>query len=90
MSFSTLAATFVTFALALTLAAPAHAALKTQEIEYEHGGQKLLGYLAYDDSAQGKRPGVVVVHSQRDPAHPAYLLTVYGHGYKFTEGQHGA
>jgi DNA-binding response OmpR family regulator len=27
---------------------------------------------------------------ERDPAHPAYLLTVYGHGYKFTEGQYGA
>jgi len=62
MSYPTLAATVITFALAIMMAAPAHAALKTQEIEYEHGGQRLLGYLAYDDSTQGKRPGVVVVH----------------------------
>src|SRR5678815_1085589 len=62
MPYSTLAATVFTLALTLTLAAPAGAAIKTQEIEYEQGGTKLLGYLAYDDSAQGKRPGVVVVH----------------------------
>ena len=47
---------------ALSLAGAARAAIKTQEVEYEHGGTKLLGFLAYDDAAQGKRPGVMVVH----------------------------
>jgi len=62
MSCSRFAAATFAFALALTLAVPTHAAVRTQEIEYEQGGQKLLGYLAYDDSVQGKRPGVIVVH----------------------------
>lgn len=48
--------------LALLLAGQTTAAIKTEEIEYDHDGTKLLGYLAYDDSTQGKRPGVVVVH----------------------------
>ena len=47
---------------ALALAASAHAAIQTKEVEYEHGGTKLQGFLAYDDAAQGKRPGVMVIH----------------------------
>jgi dienelactone hydrolase len=41
---------------------PADAALKTEVVEYRHGDVVLEGYLAYDDSFQGKRPGVLVVH----------------------------
>ena len=40
----------------------ANAEVKTEEIEYSHNGTKLTGYLAYDDSKSGKRPGVLVVH----------------------------
>ena len=40
----------------------ANAGIKTEEIEYSHNGAKLTGYLAYDDSKSGKRPGVIVVH----------------------------
>ena len=40
----------------------ANAEVKTEEIEYSHNGTKLTGYLAYDDSKSGKRPGVIVVH----------------------------
>lgn len=40
----------------------AHAAIKTQEIEYRVDGESFTGYLAYDDSVKGKRPGVLVVH----------------------------
>jgi dienelactone hydrolase len=58
MSRSTVAALVV----ALSIAGSAGAAIKTQEVEYEHGGTKLLGLLAYDDVVQGKRPGVLVVH----------------------------
>jgi len=38
------------------------AEIKTQVVEYKHGNTVLAGYLAYDDAAQGKRPGVLVVH----------------------------
>jgi len=52
------------FAAAVTslLAAPAPAAIKTQWIDYRQGDQALQGYLAYDDSRSGKRPGVLLVH----------------------------
>jgi dienelactone hydrolase len=40
----------------------AHAELKTIVTEYKHGDTVLEGYLAYDDSVEGKRPGVIVVH----------------------------
>jgi dienelactone hydrolase len=40
----------------------AHSAIRTEVMDYRHGDTVLEGYLAYDDSIQGKRPGVVVVH----------------------------
>jgi dienelactone hydrolase len=46
----------------LGLISPAFAGLKTQTVEYKEGNTVLEGYLAYDDSFQGKRPGVLVVH----------------------------
>jgi dienelactone hydrolase len=36
------------------------AAIKTQTINYQQGGTKLQGFLAYDDAIQGKRPGILV------------------------------
>lgn len=36
--------------------------MKTQTIEYEHGNVVLEGYLAFDDSVNGPRPGVLVIH----------------------------
>jgi dienelactone hydrolase len=44
------------------LAAPAAAAVKTKPIEYKQGDTVLQGFLAWDDAAKGKRPGVLVVH----------------------------
>jgi len=41
---------------------PARAEVKTEVVEYRHGDAVLEGYQAYDDSFQGKRPGVLVVH----------------------------
>ncbi|TVP63198.1 MAG: dienelactone hydrolase family protein [Nodularia sp. (in: Bacteria)] len=38
------------------------AAIQTRTIEYKHGDTVLEGYLAFDDSIPGKRPGVLVVH----------------------------
>ena len=54
--------------LLLLAVAPAHAALKTEELDYRHGDAVLQGYFAYDDSFKGKRPAVMVVHEW------------YGHG----------
>ena len=51
--------TFTT--LLLTLALGARAEIKTQTVEYKDGDTTLKGFLAYDDAAAGKRPGVVVV-----------------------------
>lgn len=52
--------------LALTLmccAALAQAAVQTREIPYQDAdGNRLVGYYAYDDALEGKRPGIVVVH----------------------------
>ncbi|KPJ91976.1 MAG: dienelactone hydrolase [Gammaproteobacteria bacterium SG8_11] len=41
---------------------PLQAAVKGEEIEYKSGDTVMKGYLAYDDSISGKRPGVLVVH----------------------------
>lgn len=43
-------------------AAGLEAKLITKPVAYEHAGVKLEGWLAYDDSVQGARPGVLVVH----------------------------
>lgn len=40
----------------------AHAAVKTEMIEYKDKGAVLEGMIAYDDSSTEKRPGIVVVH----------------------------
>ncbi len=38
------------------------AAIHSETIDYEIDGQVYQGYLSYDDSISGKRPGVLVVH----------------------------
>jgi len=49
--------------MALSIAS-ANASVVTRDIDYEHNGMKLRGYLAYDDSKvrDGKIPGVLIVH----------------------------
>jgi dienelactone hydrolase len=51
-------------AAAVFAAGPANAEMKTQWVEYSHGGTKLKAYMAYDDKATGKRPAVFVVHDR--------------------------
>ena len=46
----------------LAAASTGRAELKTEVVEYRHGDVVLEGFLAYDDAAKGKRPGVLVVH----------------------------
>ena len=40
----------------------ARAEIQTQYVDYQHGDTTLSGYLAYDDSLEGRRPGVLLVH----------------------------
>jgi len=47
-------------ALALTI--PAAAKVKTELVEYKQGDVVLQGYICYDESMTGKRPGILVVH----------------------------
>jgi len=49
-------------ALCPALGSRARAEIKTQEIEYKQGDTPLQGFVAWDDSVTGKRPGVLVVH----------------------------
>lgn len=42
--------------------APVAAALVTEDIHYPLGEKVFKGYVAYDDSIEGQRPGILVVH----------------------------
>ncbi len=48
--------------LTLALGSPAVAAVRSETVEYEVDGTRLVGHLVWDDSATGQRPGVLVVH----------------------------
>jgi len=48
--------------LALFLPASARCEIKSKTIEYTQDGTTMKGYLAWDDSIKGKRPGILVVH----------------------------
>ena len=51
------------FAFGVFCMSTAQAAIKSQIIEYRQGDTLLEGYLSYDDSFSGKRPGVLVIHT---------------------------
>jgi dienelactone hydrolase len=36
--------------------------VQTQDVRYSEGGVEFLGYLAFDETAPGRRPGVLVFH----------------------------
>lgn len=73
--------------------------LVTKSVEYKHGVATLEGYLAYDDSFTGKRPGVLVIHEWKglnDYAkmradklaglgYVAFALDMYGEGIRPTD-----
>jgi len=48
--------------LAVYLTNVAHAEIRSEVVNYQIAGQSFTGYLSYDDSIIGKRPGVLVVH----------------------------
>ena len=55
-------AAFAFLAAAALAAMGAEAKVVTRTVAYEQDGQKLQGYLAYDDAKAGPRPGVLVIH----------------------------
>jgi len=48
--------------LALVCAGTVRAAIHTETVEYKQGGATLEGFVAYNDTIKGARPGVLVVH----------------------------
>ncbi len=52
----------IVICLVLSLAAGAQAAVNGVTLEYKHGDVTCEGYLAWDDAAPGKRPGILVIH----------------------------
>nr|WP_244311909.1 dienelactone hydrolase family protein [Marinobacter vulgaris] len=68
--------------------------MQTETVEYEVNGKTFTGYMAYDSEADGKRPGVLVVHEwwghnefAREQAeklaaagYTAFALDMYGSG----------
>lgn len=61
----------------------AMAEIQSSEITYTGGGVEMTGYLAWDDSIEGQRPGVIVVHEwwgQNDyPRRRARMLAELGY-----------
>ena len=56
---------FILAAAAIVLqAGAAQAAMKTRWIDYQQGSTALSGYLIYDDSVPGRRPGVLMIHDR--------------------------
>jgi dienelactone hydrolase len=46
----------------LTMVVSAHGEIRGEPVEYVAGDTTMKGYLAYDDSFSGRRPGILVVH----------------------------
>ncbi|MFO8025435.1 dienelactone hydrolase family protein [Thiohalophilus sp.] len=80
--------------LLLLVVSGAQAALQTETVTYRDNGTEMKGYFAYDDSIEGERPGVLVVHEwwghneyPRERArmlakegYVAFALDMYGEG----------
>lgn len=76
------------------IAMPAHAAIKTKTVDYKIANGTYEGYLVFDDSGHGKRPGVLVfpawkgtsnnerVHAQRlaKLGYVVFIADIYGKG----------
>src|ERR1700734_932901 len=52
----------ILFTVLCLFAGAAQAEIKTQWVDYKDGDTALQGYLAYDDSISGKRPGILLLH----------------------------
>jgi dienelactone hydrolase len=79
----------------------ARAAIHTETIEYKQGDATLAGYMAYDDSIKGPRPGVLIVHQWKGLTeyeqkraemlaklgYVAFCVDIYGKGVRPTTPQ---
>ena len=54
----------LTTAAALASAPTTQAKIRTQNVSYQDGQTVLVGFVAYDDSVKGRRPGVLVFHQR--------------------------
>jgi dienelactone hydrolase len=52
----------ISIVLMASVTGAAHAGLVTKAVNYSGDGITMKGYIVHDDSVQGKRPGVLVVH----------------------------
>ena len=87
------------FFLAAFIPALASAAVKTQVVEYKQGGATLQGFMAWDDTVPGKRPGILVAHAWKglddftktettklaEMGYVAFALDIYGKGIRPTD-----
>ncbi|HYL21813.1 MAG TPA: dienelactone hydrolase family protein [Gemmatimonadales bacterium] len=87
-------------AAALALA-PRSVDVRTREVEYRQGDTVLHGFVAWDEAARGKRPGVLVVHEWwglnehtrnqakrlAEAGYVAFALDLYGSGKSTTHPQ---
>jgi dienelactone hydrolase len=87
--------------ITILIATGVQAEVRSERIEYRHGNTLLEGYLAYDDSMTGRRPGVLVVHEwwglndytkQRAEqlarlGYVAFALDMYGKGKVTTDSK---
>ncbi len=76
--------------------------VQTQQVQYQQGQTSLVGYLAYDDTKEGRRPGVLVIHAwwglnpyakQRavqlaELGYVAFALDMYGAGKTTADAAH--
>ncbi|GMR20792.1 MAG: dienelactone hydrolase family protein [Gammaproteobacteria bacterium] len=53
---------WITTLVLVFICIPAQAAIQGEAVFYKYGDTEMKGYLAYDDTIKGKRPGVLVVH----------------------------
>ena len=79
----------------------ARAAVRTELVDYRQGDATLEGYVAYDDSIQGKRPGVLIVHQWKGLGpyekkraemlaklgYLAFAVDIYGKGVRVDNAQ---
>jgi dienelactone hydrolase len=78
--------------------------VRTQTIEYKQGDTTLEGYVAYDDTVVGKRPGVLIAHQWKGlgpyeklraemlarMGYVAFALDIYGKGIRPANPQDSA
>lgn len=86
----------ITVALMSVLSVPAFAVVQTETINYKHGKAWMQGFLAYNDSAKGQAPGIVIVHQWKglgeyekrrarelaELGYAAFAVDVYGRGVR--------